>query len=125
VWNPTGRRCKKGTPRAVVAKPTDLVGDELRFLRKVFGLSVKELAQEWNTHQVTMYKWETGEETITPQIDRLYRLYFMRRGIDKFEWESADLKVDFARIARKPKRPSLCVDVEREKYAYAGRADCP
>ena len=110
--------------QAIVEKPTDLVGDELRYLRKVFDLSVKELAQEWGAHPVTMYKWETGEETITPQIDRLYRLYFIRKGIEKFGWEPAKMKLNFAGITRRPMHPPLSVDVEREEYEYVGRAGC-
>lgn len=103
---------------AVTEKPTELIGDELRFLRKAFGLSVKDLAQEFGLHPMTIYKWETGEETITRPIDRLYRLYFIRKGMEKFDWRLEEKKPDFSRIARKPARPPLCVNLARESFAY-------
>jgi putative zinc finger/helix-turn-helix YgiT family protein len=60
--------------RAVIGKAARLVPEEVRFLRKVLGLSGADFAKRMGVDPTTVSRWETGTQPIGPQADRLLRL---------------------------------------------------
>lgn len=58
---------------ALLRKRTPLAGEEVRFLRKVAGLSQEELARIMGVHPTRPSKWES--KGITQESDRLLRVF--------------------------------------------------
>jgi putative zinc finger/helix-turn-helix YgiT family protein len=54
--------------------PARLTGEQLRFLRKLLGLSGEQLGRYLHTDKTKISKWESGEDPIGPSTDRLIRL---------------------------------------------------
>lgn len=48
---------------------------EIKFLRKSLGYSVKELAKYLNVSGADVFKWESGEDAISLEADRLLRFF--------------------------------------------------
>jgi putative zinc finger/helix-turn-helix YgiT family protein len=63
--------------RKLVAKEARLAGPEIRFLRKVLGLSGTDFAEHMGTTAETVSRWENDATPIGPQADRLLRLMVM------------------------------------------------
>ena len=59
---------------ALANSPVRLDGAQLRFLRKHLGHSGEQLANYLHTDKTKISKWENGEDSIGPSIDRLLRL---------------------------------------------------
>ena len=59
---------------AIITKRPRLTGDEVRFLRKVLGLSGVDFAARVGVDPATVSRWENGHDAIGPQADRLLRL---------------------------------------------------
>lgn len=61
---------------AIVMKPTNLTGKELRFLRTEMGLTQAELAAIVHREPLAMSRWERGEvELIDTNAETLIRLH--------------------------------------------------
>ena len=105
---------------AVIQKPSRLTGEELKFLRKLFGLTARQVAEETAYHPVTISDWETGEEKLTPQVDWYFRFFFARKGREKFGWPMDQLIPPEMRPTKiQPRHPRLVVDPKRETCEYA------
>jgi putative zinc finger/helix-turn-helix YgiT family protein len=63
---------------ALVAKPVILTGSEIRFLRKNLGLKATELAKALDTTAVSVSRWETGEQEVGKENDKLIRYFYLR-----------------------------------------------
>jgi putative zinc finger/helix-turn-helix YgiT family protein len=59
---------------SLLKKDTLLSGSEIRFLRKMAGLSGVELAQLLGIHKTSLSKWENGSREITKKTDATLRL---------------------------------------------------
>ncbi|HEY2497106.1 MAG TPA: type II TA system antitoxin MqsA family protein [Candidatus Angelobacter sp.] len=59
---------------SLLKKDTLLSGSEIRFLRKMAGLSGVELAQLLGVHKTSLSKWENGSREITKKTDATLRL---------------------------------------------------
>jgi putative zinc finger/helix-turn-helix YgiT family protein len=62
----------------LVAKPVTLTGAEIRFLRKNLGLKAGELAKALDTTDVSVSRWETGEQDVSKENDKLIRYFYLR-----------------------------------------------
>lgn len=60
----------------LVAKPSLLTGPEIRFLRKNLRLNGQELAHWLGVDRATIYRWESGAQTVGKAHDRLLRLIY-------------------------------------------------
>jgi transcriptional regulator with XRE-family HTH domain len=58
-----------------ISLPVKLNGDEIRFLRKAFGLRAKELAECLQVRDETISRWENSKEVMRPQYEKLFRLF--------------------------------------------------
>jgi DNA-binding transcriptional regulator YiaG len=106
--------------KALIEKPSRLTGEELKFLRKLVGLTAKQVSEETDYHAVTISNWETGKEKLTPQNDWYFRFFYARKGAEKFGWKIEELipaRMEPSRI--KPEHPELRYDPKRETYEYA------
>lgn len=63
----------------IVKKKALLTGTEVRFLRKELGLKSGEFAEQLGVHNVTVSRWETGEEPIGQANDKLIRLLLIKK----------------------------------------------
>lgn len=59
---------------AIVSKHSRLAPEEVRFLRKVLGLSGADFAARMGVDPSTVSRWENGHDTIGRQADGLLRL---------------------------------------------------
>jgi putative zinc finger/helix-turn-helix YgiT family protein len=74
---------------AVVAKPTRLAAEEIRFLRTHLGYSGVRLARLLGVGAPTVSRWENGHEPIGAVPDRLLRtLDVIRDGAEGFDVEA-------------------------------------
>ncbi|MGH9765172.1 MAG: type II TA system antitoxin MqsA family protein [Blastocatellia bacterium] len=64
--------------RALVMKPTLLVGKEIRFLRQHLGMKSREFAALLRVDNSTLSRWEQGDQAVGPQSDGLIRLLYVR-----------------------------------------------
>ena len=62
----------------LVTKPTILEGPEIRFLRKNLGLRAADLAEFLETSAVSVSRWETGEQLMSKENDKLLRYFYVR-----------------------------------------------
>ena len=60
--------------RAVIAKRDRLAPEEVRFLRKVLGLSGQDFAARIGVDPATVSRWENAKDPIGPIADRALRL---------------------------------------------------
>jgi DNA-binding transcriptional regulator YiaG len=63
----------------LISKDSRLTGEEMRFLRKMSGLTATELAKTMGVSKVSVSKWETGAKR--PQVDKdkfMRAICFMR-----------------------------------------------
>ncbi len=60
--------------QALVEKRTRLLGEEVRFLRRMLAWPAKDFARHMGVSPETVSRWESGTMPIGPQADRLLRL---------------------------------------------------
>jgi hypothetical protein len=83
-------------------------------------MTAKEMAEEIGSHVVTISDWETGKQTLTPQMNWLFRFYFARKGAQEFGWSMESLiPAQLGHLAVRPKHPQLRINPKRESYTYA------
>ena len=59
-------------------KKTPLLGKEVRYLRKEMGLSGVDLGKLLGVSNVSISRWENGEESVGPQSERLVRVIYVQ-----------------------------------------------
>jgi DNA-binding transcriptional regulator YiaG len=59
---------------SIIEKPSLLAGQEIRFLRKMAGLSSKDLAHAVGASASTVSRWENGSRNISKKSDAALRL---------------------------------------------------
>ncbi len=57
----------------LLAKPGPLRGEEVRFLRKSMSIKSVDFAKMLRVHPTTLSKWESGDQAISQEHDRLIR----------------------------------------------------
>jgi DNA-binding transcriptional regulator YiaG len=63
----------------LIHKPTGLTGPELRFIRKYFEMTTTEFGKACGVTHVTVLKWESEENRISPATDVCIRLDVLRK----------------------------------------------
>jgi putative zinc finger/helix-turn-helix YgiT family protein len=102
---------------ALITKPYDLSGEEIRFLRKYSGTTAAEFAELLSADPSTLSRWENDAQRPGPQSDKLIRVIALARG----EGLKAKLEliVDAFKNIKKPsKRVRLSVNPETGKVDY-------
>ena len=89
--------------KLLIFKTTPLTGEQLRFIRKFFGMSTTEFAKKFGMTHPTILKWEKNQNAINPATDFYIRLCVLQ------QIQEGDLK-------------RLCVEVTAEMLA-AHKAD--
>jgi putative zinc finger/helix-turn-helix YgiT family protein len=72
----------------LVKKPSLLAGQEIRFLRKNLGLLAADFGKYLDTTSVSVSRWETGEQEISKENDKLIRYFYLR-----FKEEKTNLRI--------------------------------
>jgi putative zinc finger/helix-turn-helix YgiT family protein len=62
--------------KALINKPSLLLGKELVFLRKELGIKAKEIAEIFGVTKVSVSRWENTKGPINAFADRLIRLFY-------------------------------------------------
>ncbi|RMG53576.1 MAG: helix-turn-helix domain-containing protein [Acidobacteria bacterium] len=98
-------------------KDSLLSGEEIRFLRKQMDLRAVDLAAILGVTKVTVSRWETGKERISPPADRAIRLLY--RLLQDFD--TKDVLKTFSRIRRRKESQKLAAQQEMrsDKWAIA------
>lgn len=60
--------------KMLIFKITPLTGEQLRFIRKFFGMSTTEFAKKFGVTHPTILKWEKNQNAINPATDFYIRL---------------------------------------------------
>jgi putative zinc finger/helix-turn-helix YgiT family protein len=68
---------------ALIKKTRNLSGKEIRFLRKLMGLTSLQLAIKLEVSEVTLSRWENDKESIGKPNDKLLRLLFISSTLSK------------------------------------------
>ncbi len=72
----------------LVRKPALLTGREIRFLRKNLGLLAVDFGKYLDTTSVSVSRWETGEQEISKENDKIIRYFYLR-----FKEEKINLRI--------------------------------
>lgn len=60
--------------RGLVRKPSRLMGEEIRFLRKYLGWSREDCSEQMGVAPTSISRWESGRSKMSIQADRFLRL---------------------------------------------------
>jgi DNA-binding transcriptional regulator YiaG len=60
---------------ALTYKPAPLTAEELRFIRSYLQMTTTEFGKLFGVSHVTILKWESGENKISPSLEFCIRLY--------------------------------------------------
>lgn len=63
--------------RDLVMKPTSLIGEEVKFLRKRLGKKQADFAREIGVEPETLSRYENDKQTIGETTDKLIRMYYV------------------------------------------------
>lgn len=102
---------------AVVSKPFELSGDDVRFVRKFLNLSGDKFAKLLDVDRATISRWENSEQSIGAQSDRLIRLVAVGLGDGLKEKLEAVIQ-QFEGIKKQKKKVRLEVNSETLAYEY-------
>jgi len=97
VWTPdiNYNTLHKVVARALAYKPTRLTGNEIKFVRDYFGLTLADFGKFFDVSHLTVTKWEnSGDDTpsIRKSLERDLRLFTL----DQLKEKSKALGVDTA-----------------------------
>lgn len=65
--------------KVLIFKPSPLTGEQLRFIRKFFGMSTTEFAKKFGVTHPTILKWEKNQNPINPATDFYIRLCVLQQ----------------------------------------------
>lgn len=82
----------------LLTKNTLLSPEEIRFVRKVSGYTATQLAAVMGVNKVSVSRWEGGARPIGKESDRLLRLLFFARMVERM-WKDGSSAVDQSKIS--------------------------
>jgi putative zinc finger/helix-turn-helix YgiT family protein len=103
---------------AIVSRPSRLLGEDVRFLRKYLNMTQAQLAELLDVHKTNLSKWENNEDKIGEQSDRLIRTVAMVLG-DGLKERMEEVVRSFPQIQKTGKRGSITIDSRDLSYSYA------
>ena len=101
----------------VIAKPYELTGEDVRFLRKYLELSAAEFANILSVDKSTLSRWENGDQALGPQSDRLIRTVVLGLGEGMKEKLEQTIR-SFPEIKKISKAVRLDVNPETKEIRY-------
>lgn len=84
---------------SIIESPNPLTPKEIKFLRKEMDWSQKALAEMLSVREITVRKWESGDNTISGTADRLLRVLY-KECVD----ENSSIKILIEKIAQLDKK---------------------
>jgi DNA-binding transcriptional regulator YiaG len=118
---PTINQLHDTIARAIVLQPWPLSGKDIRFLRQHMGLKAREWAALMRVDVTTLSRWESSEQKIGPQSDRLTRFLYIRileETMGSLFQEKATGKIAAVQRSR-PRSAKLNVDMNKPSiYSY-------
>ena len=102
---------------ALVAKPYELSGEEIRFLRKYSGMTAAEFAELLSADPSTLSRWENEAQKPGQQSDKLIRVIALERG-EGLKTKLQSIVDYFKDIKKASKRIRLSVNPETGKVDY-------
>jgi len=100
----------------VIAKPYELTGEDVRFLRKYLEFTAAEFALLLSVDKSTLSRWEGGSQAPGAQSDRLVRLVAL--GLMKFIDNFEQTIRGFPEIKKTSKAVRLDVNPETKEIRY-------
>lgn len=85
---------------AVICKPYQLRGEDVRFLRKYLRMTGAEFAHLMDVDKTTLSKWENNDDGVGSQSDRLIRLTVLALGEGLQEKLDEVIRIVFPNIRR-------------------------
>jgi putative zinc finger/helix-turn-helix YgiT family protein len=104
--------------QSVIRKPSRLVGEELRFLRKHLELTQDQFAEMLRIDKTTLSKWENEDDPIGWQSELLIRMVAQTL-LENHKSEAEKLVHSFGQIEEKRKRTQIKIDSKTHEYEYA------
>ncbi|MFB3812861.1 MAG: type II TA system antitoxin MqsA family protein [Terriglobales bacterium] len=107
---------------AVITKPYELTGEEIRFLRKYAERTAAEFAELLGVDASTLSRWENDQQKAGDQSDRLIRLIAL--GIGEGLKEKLETTIHgFRTVGKKPaRRVTLSVNPQTRRVQYKDSA---
>jgi putative zinc finger/helix-turn-helix YgiT family protein len=106
----------RGIARCLVDKKARLIGEEIRFLRKVLGWSGTDFAKHIKVTPETVSRWENGRDPIGPTADVALRMFVVTMApVENYPVD------DFADISstKTPQPTQVRVPARRQQEACA------
>lgn len=102
---------------AVATKPYRLRGEDVRFLRMYLSMNGDQFARLIHVDRTTLSKWETNDDLVGEQSDRLIRLIALSLG-DGLREKLEEAIRSFPSIRKQPRKVRINMDPARMSYAY-------
>ena len=115
---PTVNDLMKMLALAVATKPYRLRGEDVRFLRKYLSMNGDQFARLIHVDRTTLSKWETNDDPVGEQSDRLIRLIALSLGEGLREKLEEAIR-SFPSIRKQPRKVRIEMDPSKMSYAYA------
>ena len=105
---------------AVISKPFQLRGEDVRFLRKYLRLTAAEFAHLLDVDKTTLSKWENNDDGIGSQSDRLIRLTVLALGEGLKEKVDEVIRTVFPNIRRTGAKtaPKVGIEINPKKLTH-------
>lgn len=105
---------------ALILKPFELAGEDVRFLRKYLGISAADFSRIISVDKSTISRWENEEQSIGAQSDRLIRMIALAMGDGlKEKLESAIRQFPEIKKPEKTVRTKLDPTTNEVEYSQA------
>jgi DNA-binding transcriptional regulator YiaG len=72
-------KLRKNVLNFLIHKHSRLTGEELRFIRKHFEMTMTEFGKVFGVTHVAVLKWESGENRVLPTTDLCVRIFVLRK----------------------------------------------
>jgi DNA-binding transcriptional regulator YiaG len=105
---------------AVICKPYQLRGEDVRFLRKYVRMTGAQFAHLMDVDKTTLSKWENNDDTVGSQSDRLIRLTVLGIGEGLQEKLDEVIRTVFPNIKRSAAKtvPRVGIEIDPKKLTH-------
>ena len=103
---------------AVIGKPYRLRGEDIRFLRKYLRMTGDEFSRLIHVDRTTLSKWETNDDRVGDQSDRLIRTVALGLG-EGLKEKLEEVIRSFSQIRDSKRYVRIEMNPEKKSYQYA------
>ena len=103
---------------AVICKPYQLRGEDVRFLRKHLRMTGAEFAHLMDVDKTTLSKWENNDDIIGSQSDRLIRVTVLALGEGLEEKLDQLIRTVFPNIRRSKRAPRVGIEINPQSLSH-------